>query len=124
MLMPFKRISPFCGVYILNNKFINVDLPLPFSPTKQKVFLKLIFIFTSFNAKLSLPGYLKDTFLNSIVKSFCGINNLVFLIDEFCSSGNSKNSNKCSKKSILLLLEARSAIRLKIEVSREIIDGA
>ena len=65
--MPFIIILPLSGVYSFNIRLTIVVFPLPFSPTNAFFSLAFITNEQSSSTTFSLLGYLKVTFLNSIV---------------------------------------------------------
>ena len=67
--MPFSSISPSVGTYSLVSSFTKVDFPEPFAPTMHSFSSPRIVRLSPLITNLSLPGYLNDTFLNSITES-------------------------------------------------------
>ena len=70
MFTPSSRISPSVGTYNRVISLIKVVLPEPFAPTMQSFYPQLILRLRCLKEYVSLPGYLKDTSLNSMTECF------------------------------------------------------
>ena len=86
---PSIRITPLVVSYKRSINLIKVVFPAPFSPTIAISSSGLIVMLTFFKAYFSVPGYLKYTFLNSIIgtllgSSLMGPELIRFLISKRC----------------------------------------